>query len=383
MAGRLAGRHRVAMTSPLPILRMADAHAGALDEQLARALRPIAIVISGAYLVTVVQRLLEAGPAAGTAPTAVVPMVAFLLVGLLPAWRPIPAALANPILVLGLGLVTVEALGAGPEAAGSTLQWALIGLGAVVLRPRWGVASAGAIVAPWLLVTALGLGGWHPGQVRFIADMVAAAAIGTVIFVARRRAVLGLVTAGSDLTVLAGTDPLTGLRNRRGLEVAATAALGAGTAAPLQLVYLDLDGFKSVNDRLGHAEGDRALVAVADVLRSTFRAADVIGRVGGDEFVVLVAAGSDADTAARRLQDRLAAWRHEDARYQLRASVGTGVVAGSTLAAFWAAVEAADRRMYADKQARRGRTLAMLDAESAAATTGGGTASRPMVPVLG
>jgi diguanylate cyclase (GGDEF)-like protein len=369
------------MTPSRPVLRSADAHADALDEQLARSLRPIALVLSAAYLATLAQRLLAAGEAAGPALTAVVPMIAFLLVGLLPAWRPIPGRLANPVLVLGIGLVTVESLGAGPAAAGSTLHWALIGLGAVALRPRWSAAAAAVILVPWLLAAALDLGGWSLAQVRYLADTATAAAIGTVIFLARRRAVLGLVTAGSDLTRLAATDPLTGIRNRRGLELAAAATLAAAPADPLELVYVDLDGFKAVNDRLGHAEGDRALVAVAGILRSTFRAADVIGRVGGDEFVVLVAPGSDAAIAARRLQERLAAWHDEADRYQLRASVGTGVVAGTSLGAFWAAVEAADRRMYADKVARRRFVGAMLEHD--VPTAGPATPGRPMLPALG
>jgi diguanylate cyclase (GGDEF)-like protein len=213
--------------------------------------------------------------------------------------------------------------------------------------------------------------------------MAASAAIGTVIFNARHRAVLGLVVAGSDLTMLAATDALTGLRNRRGLELAASHALATAAHGGLQLVYLDLDGFKGVNDRLGHAEGDRALVAVADILRSTFRAADVIGRVGGDEFLVLVAPGSDAELAARRLQERLVTWRDEEGRYQLRASVGTGSIVGTSLEDFWAAVEAADRRMYADKLARRGLAGTNLDvpAGPAPATTPG-PVGRPMRPAF-
>jgi diguanylate cyclase (GGDEF)-like protein len=383
MEGMVSDRlpiHPAAMHNPLPPFGRPEADAGTLDEQLARSLRPIALAASGIYLLAMLQRGLTPGVGPERVLTTVIPLTVFLLVGLLPAWRPLPASLANPVLVLGMGLITVEALGAGRAVAGHHLHWALIGVGAVVLRPRWAMAAGAAVLVPWLVASSLGLGGWGLAPGGYALDTAMAALLGSVIFIARRRAVLGLVVARRDLTHLALTDSLTGLANRRGLEQAAALTMACHPGVALELVYMDLDGFKQVNDRLGHAEGDRALVAVADVLRATFRAADVVGRVGGDEFLVLVAPGSDAGVAARRLQDRLAAWRDDAGRYQLRASVGTAMVPGSSLEAFWAAVEGADRRMYADKVARRS-TLAILDVEPArepAAPTG-----RPFVAALG
>ena len=347
------------MTNPLPTLRMADAHAGALDEQLARSLRPIALVLSGMYLLATAHAVVDARLGA-TMSTAIVPMLVFLIVAMLPSWRPFPPALANPVLVVGMGLIAAEAINLGRAEAGAHLQWALIGLGAVVLRPRWGFAAAAAILVPWLMASLAGIGDWALARPEDALDVLTAGVIGTVVFVARRRSVLGLVAARWDLSHLVLTDPLTGLRNRRGLEAAAAGILAARPDERLQIVYLDLDGFKAVNDRLGHAEGDRALAAVADILRATFRAADTIGRVGGDEFLVIVAPGSDAEIAARRLQDRLAAWHDEAGRYQLHASIGACAVEGVSLEAFWAAVDAADRRMYADKAARRGTERTML-----------------------
>jgi diguanylate cyclase (GGDEF)-like protein len=313
--------------------------------------------------------------------TAVVLMIGFLLVALLPSWRPLPPALANPVLVVGMGLVAAESISLGRAEAGAHLQWALIGLGAVVLRPRWGVAAAAAVLVPWLAASLAGIGDWAFARPEDALDVLTAGAIGTVVFIARRRSVLGLVAARLDLSHLALTDPLTALRNRRGIEAAAAGLLAAFPDARLGIVYLDLDGFKAINDRLGHAEGDRALTAVADVLRSTFRAADVIGRLGGDEFLVIVAPGSDAVVAAARLQERLAAWRDDAGRISLRASVGACAVEGASLAAFWDAVEAADRRMYADKVARHGAGRSMLADEPAPAA--GGAGPFPMLPALG
>lgn len=368
------------MTNPLPPLRRPDAHAGALDEQLARSLRPIALVLSGMYLLATAHAVLDARPAA-TVSTAVVLMLGFLLVALLPSWRPLPPALANPVLVVGMGLIAAESISLGRAEAGAHLQWALIGLGAVVLRPRWGVAAAAAILVPWLIASVAGMGDWAIARPADALDVLTAGAIGTVVFVARRRSVLGLVAARLDLSHLALTDPLTALRNRRGIEAAAAGLLAAFPDARLGIVYLDLDGFKAVNDRLGHAEGDRALGAVADILRSTFRAADVIGRLGGDEFLVIVAPGSDAEVAARRLQERLAMWRDDAGRISLRASVGACAVEGASLESFWAAVEAADHRMYADKVARHAAGRSMLADEPA--TAPGGSGPFPMLPALG
>jgi diguanylate cyclase (GGDEF)-like protein len=84
---------------------------------------------------------------------------------------------------------------------------------------------------------------------------------------------------------LARTDPLTGLRNRRGMD-AAIAEMGA-KGIPFSLVHVDLDYFKAVNDRLGHAAGDQVLVHVARILEEETREGDLVIRLGGDEFVIV------------------------------------------------------------------------------------------------
>jgi diguanylate cyclase (GGDEF)-like protein len=105
---------------------------------------------------------------------------------------------------------------------------------------------------------------------------------------------------------LAAVDPLTGLRNRRSFETSASKILDVcrrrGVAATL--LYLDLDGFKEVNDTQGHDAGDAVLVSVAQVLCTTFRASDVIARLGGDEFAVLLPGSgrAEAEEAVGRLQ---------------------------------------------------------------------------------
>ena len=100
-----------------------------------------------------------------------------------------------------------------------------------------------------------------------------------------------------DLRAETNTDPLSGLLNRRGFERAATAAL-ARQGVPAALVIADLDHFKAVNDRFGHAIGDKVIVAFAEHLRSAAPASAIMGRLGGEEFVVLLTA---SDLSAARL----------------------------------------------------------------------------------
>jgi diguanylate cyclase (GGDEF)-like protein len=97
---------------------------------------------------------------------------------------------------------------------------------------------------------------------------------------------------------LADRDVLTPLYNRRAFvrEVQRAIALTRRHQTPASLIYFDLDGFKGVNDRFGHAAGDTVLVAVAERLLAEVRASDVVGRIGGDEFAVLLQ-HADAEAA--------------------------------------------------------------------------------------
>lgn len=156
---------------------------------------------------------------------------------------------------------------------------------------------------------------------------------------------------------LADRDPLTGLLNRRGFarELRRAAALASRHAQPSAVVYLDLDGFKRVNDTLGHEAGDAALVHIARLLEANLRETDAVARLGGDEFAALLAL-ADAEAAQRKAMSlqRLIAQTpllHGDRPVSLAASFGVRALTAG-LAPERALAEA-DRAMYADKRARR------------------------------
>jgi diguanylate cyclase (GGDEF)-like protein/PAS domain S-box-containing protein len=161
----------------------------------------------------------------------------------------------------------------------------------------------------------------------------------------------------------ADTDPLTGLANRRALERTLASALArAGvrgrTAAVLML---DLDGFKAINDRHGHAAGDAALREVARRLRRCVRERDLVARLGGDEFVVLLTDVGGSSGAAAEACARVNAALAEPVALE-RAEVPLGAAIGvATFPADGADAPAllahADRAMYAAKGAKQGRKV--------------------------
>lgn len=109
-------------------------------------------------------------------------------------------------------------------------------------------------------------------------------------------------------TQLATLDDLTMISNRRGFTLLANKALQMCTRNGLSatLLYLDLNNFKAINDTHGHCEGDRALLAFTELLKSTFRDSDIFARLGGDEFCILLTGtnASQAEDSIARLRNR-------------------------------------------------------------------------------
>jgi diguanylate cyclase (GGDEF)-like protein/PAS domain S-box-containing protein len=165
----------------------------------------------------------------------------------------------------------------------------------------------------------------------------------------------------SRIEALAYTDPLTGLQNRRRLEELVDVALWDARAADgaVALLFLDLDGFKAVNDTLGHAAGDELLVRIARRLRDRLRRGDLLARLGGDEFLVAVTGlvPATAEVEAARLAGELADLVAEplllrDEQVQVGVSIGLSV-APADGDDFGTLLHHADVRMYGAKALRR------------------------------
>ena len=157
---------------------------------------------------------------------------------------------------------------------------------------------------------------------------------------------------------LATTDELTRLSNRRGFLALAQQALNlcARIGAPASLLFTDMDGFKHINDRFGHAEGDNALRSFAHVLRETLRDSDVIGRIGGDEFVVLLTDTSSerSNEALARLQRAVDEFNRNSKRgYELKFSAGQLAFDPARHTSVDTLLQEADALMYQRKHERR------------------------------
>jgi diguanylate cyclase (GGDEF)-like protein len=167
-----------------------------------------------------------------------------------------------------------------------------------------------------------------------------------------------------DVHRQARTDDLTGLLNRRAFYEQCDQVLGAQprtpvTQAPVALMILDLDRFKEINDSLGHAAGDELLVQVAQRLRRTLAADDVLARLGGDEFAVLIPAAGDRDALAVATELGLAlgqAFTLDTLSVHVETSIGiacTSVTANTRREL----LRCADVAMYQAKTARNGPTV--------------------------
>ncbi|MCR9260817.1 MAG: GGDEF domain-containing protein [Pseudomonadaceae bacterium] len=167
---------------------------------------------------------------------------------------------------------------------------------------------------------------------------------------------LKLTQTQAELRLLAETDDLTRLPNRRSFFRQAHAMLETQTV-PASLMVIDADHFKELNDSYGHAVGDRALVAIADILRSSFRHNDLLCRVGGEEFAVLVS-GMDADQAnilANRVVKKISANPLMEPGAIIEFSVSCGIADTHTSRNLPTLFKAADDAMYMAKQQGRNR----------------------------
>jgi diguanylate cyclase (GGDEF)-like protein len=164
-----------------------------------------------------------------------------------------------------------------------------------------------------------------------------------------------------ELEARADIDPMLDILNRRGFERELKRSIAYvkryGTQAAL--MFVDLDNFKAVNDRHGHGTGDALLKAVTRELVARVRASDLVGRLGGDEFGVVIwwVGEAEATAKARELEALIArvSVMHGQAQVQVAASVGAApLLADATVTEI---IAAADRAMYVRKKEGRGEEL--------------------------
>jgi diguanylate cyclase (GGDEF)-like protein len=186
------------------------------------------------------------------------------------------------------------------------------------------------------------------------------------IFIANGVAAILLLAAdlAARLRTLAANDPLTGVLNRRGFHEAALRAVANGRRQrqSIAVAVADIDHFKSINDRYGHTAGDRTLHYICKRLTTGLRGGDVVGRIGGEEFALLLVNSSaeQATEAMERIRAEVAEGYSEDgAPVPVTASFGVAAVlfgTGSPEQMLAEALDRADRALYRSKVEGRNRT---------------------------
>jgi diguanylate cyclase (GGDEF)-like protein len=168
------------------------------------------------------------------------------------------------------------------------------------------------------------------------------------------------------LTHQAQHDHLTGLPNRAYIRAQLTASLELrDDPGVVAVCYIDLDGLKTINDSLGHHAGDRAIQEAAQLLRAALRADDVIGRMGGDEFVALLY-GPTTQSGIERLTTTLhealsEPLTIEGVTQRISACIGIAVVGDEERRSAEQLLRDADRAMYQAKTAGRGQSCFFVD----------------------
>tara|TARA_R110002072_G_scaffold228234_8_gene385217 strand:+ start:48982 stop:49908 length:927 start_codon:yes stop_codon:yes gene_type:complete len=267
----------------------------------------------------------------------------------------------------GMGAVSVTGLSVVLLASIGLLDWfseadiaASLGYLLPISVAAWGFGRIGSVI-----VAGLCAGMWLTIDLMTAVDGVTPAlelVNMVVLTVAFQLFGLLLATLRSQLDherMLARTDPLTSVHNRRAFWSAAAREVTRGRrqGTPFSLAYIDVDGFKGVNDNFGHRAGDELLRRIAHALQEDLRDLDMVARLGGDEFVILLpgAAEAGAGKVISRLQKRLAKarWRQS---FDIDFSIGVLTVVESP-ESVEELVGRADELMYQVKRSGRGFVL--------------------------
>lgn len=285
-------------------------------------------------------------------------------------------SLTLPQMVLGvLAAIGSYAITGPARGAVMSLMVMILVFGMFALRPVQ--ARRLAIFACVLLGLTMVWKGWtdplrYPPEVEAVHLLFAVITLAAVATLTSRMAVLRqrmreqkreLEHAVEQIRLLARRDDLTGLPNRRHMIelMALEKARQRRSGLPLSVALLDIDWFKRINDTYGHGGGDLALKTFAQLTRDSLRAVDVMGRWGGEEFVVLLPDTSAAEAAAcvERMRTRLATLSADAIAPGLRVTFSGGVAELGPVEEIEAGVDRADRAMYRAKV--QGRNCTVVD----------------------
>ena len=159
----------------------------------------------------------------------------------------------------------------------------------------------------------------------------------------------------AQLEQLTLEDSLTGLYNRRGLDLLGGSAVNraARDGSSLCVLFMDVDGLKAINDGFGHAAGDIALVTAAGILSDAVRKTDVVGRIGGDEFAAVLVGAAEGEAKLLTSRIRHAASMRAPGAHPLTVSIGIAALEAGELETLDDLIAAADSAMYTGRRRRR------------------------------
>ena len=266
-------------------------------------------------------------------------------------------------------------LGAGPlvAAAGNVIFVGTAAYTLIVAFAAWlrGSRPAGWFLVAWGLLEVMTI--WTAGKM-LLGDAEPLMFYGTPLSMILAAILVALGIADkireqrvrlSDAERRAQTDPLTGVLNRRSLIERLHAACDRAQARglPIALLFIDLDHFKTINDTHGHIAGDACLCAVIGQIQKELRMSDVIGRYGGEEFVVILSSAdaSAAHAIAQRIRERVAELEVEGYGPLIRLTCSIGVAASDALGV-WGEdlIASADAAVYVAKNAGRNQVHVAL-----------------------
>ena len=328
-----------------------------------------AAMYGGAAFDGSIEGLLPGDPSFAIAPVLGSIAITAVLVGIGPRLPRAALALLGPIGVALIAYALTATTGAGDGAV--LYMWPVLWTtfffgrrGAISIVACVGVAHATTL----LLLPAASS---YPG--RWVDVMVSVSVVAVVILTLVHRNDLLLTQLAGE----ARTDALTGLLNRRGFEERASHELAHARreAQPIAVVMFDIDYFKRINDERGHEIGDRVLARIGQLLAAHARDIDVVARLGGEEFVVLLpgCASYDAAVFAERVRAALAA---DDGAELPVVRVSAGVLSALAPSNIEAMLQGADAALYSAKRAGRNRTaIAGVDARAQAEASAQASAS--------